>query len=532
MSQYKTERMQCIADCVRYHAERQPDRVATIYEDREQTYADLDRASSKVANGLISLGVTPQTRVSYLGKNCDLHTQIQMGVAKANAVLTPVNWRLAAPEVRFIIDHCDAQVLFVGPEFTGLVKQIRGELTSLKTVIALDGAYEDWPDYATWRDGFSDEDPRLPVSGDDICFQLYTSGTTGRPKGAMLRTAGVFTGFDGVPMDPELLKGTWMEQAPEDVTLLVAPNFHLSGNGNSYLTIRGGGTMMIHPDFDIDRVLSDIQQFKLARTFMVPAMLKFVLDKMKRGEVDLSSVKTISYGASPIPLDLMREAVEMIGCGFVQIYGMTEIGGGCTILDPSDHDVAGNEKMKSCGKATPLNEIKIVNPSTGEELPRRDAGEIWVKTPSIMAGYYKQPEETASAVTDGWYHTGDVGMMDEEGYIYIQDRLKDMIVSGGENIYCAEVESALFSHPSIKDVAVIGVPSEKWGEEVKALVELEPGKTLTEEELIIFAREQIAGFKVPKSVEFRDDLARNASGKLVKKDLREPYWRGYERRVS
>lgn len=532
MTSYKLEKMSCIGDFPRYFAERQPDKVATIYEDRKMTYAELDRFSSQVANGLIAVGVKPQTRVAYLGKNCDFHTQIQFGVAKANAVLTPVNWRLAGPEVQYIVDHCDATVLFVGPEFAPLIKQIRDQLPKLIQIIALDGSYNDWPDFETWRDAQSTDDPMIPVSGDDIAFQLYTSGTTGRPKGAMLRTEGLFTGFGGAPVDPELLKGTWMETREDDVALLIAPNFHLSGNGNSFLTIRGGGTMLIHPDFDIDRVLSAIEEFKIARAFMVPAMIKFVIDKMKRGECDVSSLRVISYGASPIPLELMREAVEVIGCGFTQIYGMTEIGGGCTLLEPDDHSVEGNERMKSCGKATEPHQIKIANPTTGEEMPPREPGEIWVKTPSIMAGYYKQPEETKKAISDGWYKTGDAGFMDEDGYIYIQDRLKDMIVSGGENIYCAEVESALFDHPAIRDVAVIGVPSEKWGEEVKALVALEPNASLTEEELITFARERIAGFKVPKSVEFRDDLGRNASGKLVKKDLREPYWKGHERRVS
>ena len=330
-----------------------------------------------------------------------------------------------------------------------------------------------------------------------------------------------------------MLKGTWAEQKPGAVALTISPNFHLSGNSATFHNARGGGTLVIHPDFDQERVFAAVRKYGISSMFMVPAVLQVVLERTKGGDDGFRSIRNITYGASPIPLELMREAVDVLGCYFLQMYGMTEIGGGAAILDPTDHDMEGGERMKSCGKAMLGVSIKIVDPKTHAELPVRTTGEIAILAGGLMKGYYKQPEESAKVVdADGWYFSGDAGMLDEDGYLYIQDRLKDMIVSGGENIYSAEVEGALFEHEAIEDVCVIGVPSARWGEEVKALVVLKEGASLTAEELILFVRERIAGFKVPKTVEFREKLLRSGMGKLLKNDMREPYWEGHSRRVG
>lgn len=532
MSDYKQEKIRNLGDAVRYHAERTPDKVATIFEDRTFTYADFDRLTSQVANGLIALGVTPQTRVGFYGKNSDYHAQIQSGTVKANAVLVPVNWRLAPPEVQFIVDHADVKVLFVSRDFAGVIHKIRDQLPTVETVIALDGPDGDWQDFSTWRDAQSDVDPMVPFTGDDICFQLYTSGTTGRPKGVMLPNACAFVSFvDGVPPDPEAVRGTWRESFPDDISLCIAPNFHLSGNGGIYNVISAGGTVVIQPEFDVQMMVDAVLKYKVSKIFMVPAVLKILLEKAKTG-VDLSSIKLISYGASPIPPELMREAVEVIGCGFLQMYGMTEIGGSCTFLEPDDHKLVPTEQMKSCGKPGEIFKMKIVDPVTKKDLSVGQSGEIAIWAPAPMIGYYKQPIETADALRDGWYYSGDVGYMDEDDYVYVQDRLKDMIVSGGENIYCAEVESAVFEHPAVREVAVIGVPSARWGEEVKAVVALEEGKEVSEEDLQIFTRDLIAGYKIPKSVDFIEALPRNGTGKVMKHILRDPYWEGMERQVG
>jgi acyl-CoA synthetase (AMP-forming)/AMP-acid ligase II len=532
MPEYKLKEAFNVGDSVRYHAERTPDKIATIYEDRQTTFAQLDRYGNQVANGLIKLGVKQQERVGYYGKNTDYHPQILSGVSKMNGVLVPVNWRLAPPEVQYVMDDADVKVLFVSSEFAPLVAQLREQLPRLEHVFVLDGPYKDWGDFARWRDAQDDKDTGIHSAPRDVYIQLYTSGTTGRPKGVQIPNDAAYLGWTGAPPDPEPLKGTWKEYNPDEVSLCIAPNFHLSGNGSILGNLRMGTTVVIHPDFDVQRMVDAVLQYRVAKIFMVPAVLKILLDKARQG-ADLSSIKLISYGASPIPPELMREAVEVIGCGFVQMYGMTEIAGTATFLEPADHTLTPTEKMKSCGKPSELHELRIVDPVTRKDLPVRTPGEIAIRTAAPMIGYYKRDEDTAKVLdSEGWYYTGDVGMVDEEGYLYIQDRLKDMIVTGGENVYSAEVEAALYEHPAVKEAAVIGIPSEKWGEEVKAVVALEPGKTLTADELISFARAHIAGYKVPKSVDFVPELPRNGTGKLMKHVLRDPYWAGRERQVS
>jgi acyl-CoA synthetase (AMP-forming)/AMP-acid ligase II len=532
MPEYRIKQAFNVGDSVRYHAERTPDKVATIFEDRITTFAQVDRYSNQIANGLARLGVGRQERVGYYGKNSDYHPQIMAGVNKLNAVLVPVNWRLAPPEVQYVMDNADVKVLIVGREFAGLVETLIDNLPRLETVLVMDGPYKNWGDFAEWRDAQDATDPGIEVKPRDVYVQLYTSGTTGKPKGVMIPNDAAYLGWTGEPPDPEPLKGTYKEYSPDEVSLCIAPNFHLSGNGSVLGALRMGTTVVIHPDFDVQRMVDAVLQYKVAKIFMVPAVLKILLDKAKQG-ADLSSIRLISYGASPIPLEMMREAVEYIGCGFLQMYGMTEIGGSATFLEPADHTLVPTEKMKSCGKPGEFHEMKIVDPTTRKELPPRQPGEVALRTAAPMIGYYKNPEATAQVLdADGWYYSGDVGFMDEEGYVYIQDRLKDMIVTGGENVYSAEVESALYEHPAVKEAAVIGVPSERWGEEVKAIVVLEPGQTLTADELIGFARGHIAGYKVPKSVEFVPELPRNGTGKLMKHVLRAPYWEGRERQVS
>ncbi|MEN3952802.1 long-chain-fatty-acid--CoA ligase [Iodidimonas sp. SYSU 1G8] len=532
MPEYQIKEAFNVGDSVRYHAERTPNKVATVFEDRSTTFAQVDRYSNQIANGLAKLGVKQQERVGYYGKNSDYHPQLMAGVNKANAVLVPVNWRLAPPEVRYVMDNADIKVLVVGSEFAGLVESLIDELPTLETVLVIDGPYKNWGDFAQWRDAQDPTDPKIPVGPRDVYVQLYTSGTTGKPKGVMIPNNAAYLGWEGHPPDPEPLKGTYKEYSPDEVALCIAPNFHLSGNGSVLTGLRMGTTVVIHPDFDVTRMVDAVLEYKVAKIFMVPAVLKILLDKAKQG-ADLSSIRLISYGASPIPPELMREAVEIIGCGFLQMYGMTEIGGSATFLEPADHTLVPTEKMKSCGRPGELHEMKIVDPVTRKELPPRTPGEVALRTAAPMVGYYKNPEATAQVLdADGWYYSGDVGYMDEENYVYIQDRLKDMIVTGGENVYSAEVESALYEHPAVKEAAVIGVPSERWGEEVKAIVVLEPGKELTADELIMFARQHIAGYKVPKSVEFIAELPRNGTGKLMKHVLREPYWAGRERQVS
>ncbi len=320
----------------------------------------------------------------------------------------------------------------------------------------------------------------------------------------------------------------------DDAALVAMPLFHIGGTGWALHALEAGSAMVILPRPDVAGMVEAIERERITRLFAVPAVLLAICNHLERAPEsavpDLTSVTALFYGASPIPLDVLRRSMQAFpNAGFVQCYGATETCGTVVSLSPADHDPAGNDRMRGCGKPCVGNEVKIID-GDGRELPVGEVGEICIRSVSVMTGYHGKPDATAKAVVDGWYHTGDAGYLDADGYLYIHDRVKDMIVSGGENVYPAEVENALHEHPAVADCAVIGVPDEKWGEAVKAIVvkraEVAP------DELIAFARARIAGYKVPKSVDFIDALPRNPSGKILKKDLREPWWAGRTRKVN
>lgn len=519
-----------LGDVPRLHAQERPDDVALVFGDRETTYAEWDKRVNRVANGLLAEGIQPQARIAYIDKNSDYYFDLLMGASKANAVMVGINWRLAPPEVAYIVNDAKAEVLFVGPDFFPIIEQIKDQLTSVRRIISMAEPYSDWDSYEPWIGRQSDSDPAVSVSGDDIAIQMYTSGTTGHPKGVQLRHAGFFANTpdpDNIPKDFEF--SLWTE---DDVSLVAMPSFHIGGTGWGLQGLTAGAKNIVIAEFVPSVVLDIIQRYGITKIFMVPAAMQFVLSEPTAREIDYSSIKYILYGASPIPLDLLREAIEVFQCGFIQLYGMTEATGSVTYLPAEDHDLAGNARMRSAGKPFPGVEITILD-DAGKRLPNGQVGEICVKAPTLMVGYWNLEEATKKSLTqDGFLRSGDAGYLDDDGYVYVHDRVKDMIVSGAENIYPAEVESALFGHPDIADVAVIGVPDDKWGEAVKAVVVPKPGADLTVEEIQKFARSQIAGFKVPKSVDFIEALPRNPSGKILKRELRAPYWEGRERQIN
>ena len=515
-----------VGDIVSNQAAQRPNAVATIFEGEEVTYREWDDQTNQIANGLLGFGMAPQTRIAIMAKNSADLMQVMFGAAKADAVPVGVNWRLAPPEVAYVINDAQAEVLFVGDDFFDLIEGIRGDLTTVKHIIALEGAHPDWPAFRPWREAQDQSDPALEIDQDAVALQLYTSGTTGHPKGVQMshRNFQAFVGQGRVD--------GWGVNSADDVNLVCMPMFHVAGTNLGLIGLSAGCLNIVLREPDPQVILDVIPRYGITRALFVPAVILLLLQQPESERTDFSSLKTISYGASPIPLDLLRDAMKVIGCEFIQLYGMTENTGTCTNLPASDHDPDGNERMRSCGKANTGVEIKIID-GDGNALPPREVGEIIMKSQGVMRGYWNLPEATASAIVDGWLYTGDAGYFDEDGYLYIHDRLKDMIVSGGENIYPAEVESALFGHPAISDVAVIGVPDDKWGEGVKAIVHLKEGATLEADELIAYAREKIAGYKVPKSIDFYPEpLPRNPSGKLLKRVLREPYWEGRDRQIN
>jgi acyl-CoA synthetase (AMP-forming)/AMP-acid ligase II len=507
-----------LADIVRQQAAERPDAVALTFEDRDTTYVMLDRRASQVANGLIAAGVRPEGRIALLDKNHDSFYEIWFGAAKANAVLVPVNWRLAPPEIAFVINDCGAEVLFIGADFVDTIAAIRDQLMTVREVIVTDR------DYPSWRDVQSAGDPRLATAPDDVCAQMYTSGTTGLPKGAQLTHANMLTEVSVASALDTL------EWHAGDVSLVVMPLFHVAGSAYGLFGLYAGARNVVLREVVPQQILDMVGKYRVTKLLLVPAVILFVLQCPGIGGANLSSLELLYYGASPIPIELLRKAMTVFPCRFCQVYGLTETSGAITGLPPEEHADTNSERLASCGKKLPGVQLRVVG-ANGEDLPARQVGEILCRSPLVMKGYWNQPEETARARDGEWFRTGDAGYLDEDGYLYIYDRVKDMIVSGGENVYPAEVESALYGHPAIADVAVIGVPDERWGEAVKAVVVLKPGAVAGADEIIAYARERIAGYKLPKSVDFTDAMPRTPSGKILKRQLREPYWQGEARQV-
>lgn len=513
-----------VGDITRHQARTRPDHVAQIFEGRETTYGELDERACRVAQGLIAEGMKKDARIAFMGKGSDHYFELLNGAFKAGAVVVGVNWRLAGPEVEYILTDSHSQMVFVSKDFYATVEAVLDKCPQVHKVIALDGGHPTWPSFEEWRDSFEAKDPHVEMGAEDDIIQLYTSGTTGYPKGVQLTNGNYISILD------QAERAGWAQWEPEDRNLVVMPLFHVAGVNVGLIGLAQGCTNIVMRDVDPAGILDAIRDQKLSIAFMVPAVILFLTMHPNVKEVDYSSLKYILYGASPIQESLLLQAQEIFGCSFIQVYGLTETTGGATVLKPEDHDPA-RGKLRSCGQPSPGVEVRIVD-EAGKEVPTGDVGEITMKSACVMKGYWNRKEATEDAVRDGWFYTGDAGYTDDEGFIYIHDRVKDMIVSGGENVYPAEVENALFKHPQIADVAVVGVPDDRWGEAVKAIVVAEKDTSPDPKEIIAWAKTQIAGYKVPKTVDFIDALPRNPSGKILRRELRDPYWEGRDRKVG
>ena len=513
-----------IADIARVHAAQRPDAVALVVGEDRITFAELDARSSRAAQAFRAAGVRFGDRVAFIEKNGAEFFDVLIGLAKLGAVGVAVNWRLAAPEMCQIIDDAQASVVVVGSEFFGHIEAVEADLGRVHTIVAI-GRHDRWPSFAEWVASHPTDDPGVQTAPGDIALQLYTSGTTGLPKGVMLSNANFFGHLDE-------LMAKW-QITSDSVNLAVMPGFHIAGAGWALIGLYNGCTNIVMRDVDPAAILQAIPQHAITNVFLVPAVIQFLMMMPGVDDVDFSTLRTIAYGASPISDDVLSRAMALFGCEFIQIYGMTETTGAISQLDPADHDpLSRPDLLRSCGQPYPWVGVRIVD-GNGDDVPDGSVGELWVRGSTNMAGYWNNPAATAATVTaEGWLKTGDAGYRDEGGYLYLHDRVKDMIVSGGENVYPAEVENVLMTHPGVGDVAVIGVPDERWGEAVKAVVvPAAAADPPSESDLLAFARERLAGFKMPKSVDFTDVLPRNPSGKLLKRALREPYWEGVQRRI-
>ncbi len=517
-----TQEIRCVADVSRVQARLRPQATAIWFEGQITTYAQLDQLASQCANALISAGVRPGDRVATLVKGCADFFILWLGCAKARACLAPVNWRLAPPEVAFIVKDAGAKVLLVGADYAGLAAGLKADCPDLATLIQFEPGHPEWPAFGDWIGAAPATDPMLTQDPQDDVIQLYTSGTTGLPKGVQLSDANYATVFDSAVRQ-------WASFEPQDGVLVAMPLFHVAGANLGMLALLQGARAVVLKETEAGAILQAIETETIRHAFLVPAVINMLLQNPRINEVDLSSLTHVYYGASPISEDVLTRAQARFGVDFTQLYGLTETLGGGTYLPPADHDPA-RGKLRSCGLPAIGYEVRVQN--EGRDCAPFEVGEIQIRSTGLMKGYWNRPEATAEAIRDGWFHSGDAGYFDNEGYLFIHDRVKDMIVSGGENVYPAEVENALFSHPDVADAAVVGIPDDRWGEAVKAIVVLRPGASADAAALINHCRPLIAGYKVPKSVDFIAALPRNPSGKVLRRELRAPYWEGRTRNVG
>jgi acyl-CoA synthetase (AMP-forming)/AMP-acid ligase II len=491
-----------VAGLIRWRATRHPDLTAISYEGRRASYAELDRSSSRIAAGLAEkLGVRPGDRVAILDRNSDRYLTLIFAIAKAGAVMVPVNWRLRAPEVAQVVDDASPAALVAGEEFS--------ESTSGVGCRVL--GFDELPVGAL--------DPGADVE-EGVAWQLYTSGTTGLPKGALLTQRSLFAMVLSLGLEmPEIVEGS--------ASLALSPLYHIGGCGWALLALAHGATCVMVREVVPERLAGTLVEERIATGLIVPAVLQSLINLEGIGNREFGVLRNIAYGASPISPTLLERVIAVFRTRLTQLYGLTETTGAVTALRHEDHV---GDRLLSCGRAMLGGEVRILD---GEDrpLPPGEVGEIVYRGGNLMDGYWNRREDTATALRGGWFHTGDAGALDGDGFLYIRDRIKDVIVSGGENVYPAELEAALIAHPEVLDVAVIGVPDERWGETVKALVVRRPGGGLSEVELVEWCRPRLAGYKRPRSVEFVEVIPRNPSGKILKQELRERYWAGETRRV-
>jgi len=517
-----------ISQFVRRAVQTSPNKLATLCEGRRRTWRDFDDRVKRLAGALHALGFKPGERIAILSLNSDRYLETLFGLSHGGFVFVPVNTRLAPPEIVFWLTDSGCSALFIDDAFLPVLAQVLPETPEIRRVIyagettapATTLDYETLlRDAAPW--------PQSIGSGKDLAGIFYTGGTTGRSKGVMLSHDNIMA--NALNIHP----GT---RANEDSRYVhAAPMFHAADNAMTFVVTGYGGSHYFMPRFDPVRLMQIIAEYRINVMLIVPTMVNMMVHHPDVAKYDLSSVERLLFGASPMPESVIRRATEVMpATEFVQAYGQTEASPLLTLLDPRYNTFEGPYagRVKSAGRSGLGIEVRI-HDADDNEVPRGAVGEICARGDVVMLGYWKQPEMTAHTLRNGWLHTGDGGYMDEDGFIFLVDRVKDMIVSGGENVYSAETEDALYSHPAVAECAVIGVPDEKWGERVHAIVRLKPGQRATAEDLIAHSHTRIAGYKCPRTLDFREDpLPLSGAGKILKTELRKPFWSGREKQIN
>jgi acyl-CoA synthetase (AMP-forming)/AMP-acid ligase II len=521
------EQDQTLIDSLKRQLAERPDAIAYRNGERRLSYRDIEAHTNRIAHALAAAGVQRDTRVAVLTKQHVECILVTLAACKLGAVCMPVNWRLSAHEIEYIVNNGEAPFLMADAEFLPVVE--KADMPGVKTLVCTGAATAEVPSLADWYASASDAFTPVAAGTHDAALQLYSSGTTGLPKGIVLSHAGLLS-------TSRVVSKEWKFDH-RHVLGNPLPVFHVAGMTMLLLTLYTGGQTSAYAEFDPKAYLRAFAQHGITHTFVVPAMILFMLQVPDAKSHDFGTLQLMAYGGSPVSETVLQQAFEVFGCDFLQVYGLTEVSGPATFLFPADHRSGNAELLRSAGRPIGGGRLRIVDPVGLQDLPDGEVGEIWIESDRNLKEYWRNPQATAAAYPEGrnanggWFRSGDGGYL-KDGYLYINDRIKDMILSGGENIYPAEVENVLMRHPAVADGAVIGVPDATWGEAVKACVVLRPGAAAEARDIIDFMRANLAHYKCPKSVDIVEALPRNPSGKVLKRLLREPYWKGQHRAVG
>ncbi|MFA7597536.1 MAG: AMP-binding protein [Novosphingobium sp.] len=497
-----------LADLLRENASRRPYAPCLSLDEEHLAFSGLDARTNQLGNALLGKGLKAGDRVALIVRTSLISYELFYACGKTGIIFLPINWRLSPREIASILADARPSLILVSAELRDLLE----EADSAIEVLEIDS------EYAQWRDAADTEDPSFAISPDDPLLLLYTSGTTGLPKGVVItqrnmsfvdRTAREMWGF-----------------GPESVNLVAMPLYHIGGIGYGMMALSQGGHTVLITQADADAIVGAMHRHGVTHGFFVPTVIQRIVDKVEADGFAPDRLQRIIYGASRIGHELLAKAIRLLGCGFIHAYGLTESSGTVVSMGPEDHDPDGpTDRLASCGRAFPWAEVELVDPFDGRIVGIGEIGEIRVRSEANMLGYWGKPDATAQTITaDGWLCTGDAASRDEDGYLYIQDRFKDMIISGGENIYPAEIESILHDHPDIAEIAVIGVPHPKWGETPRAYIVPVEGHRPDSDEILEYARARLARYKCPTSVAFVNALPRNVSGKVLKREMRGIEW--------
>ena len=501
--------------------------IAYIQADRTFTFDEVGDLSCRIANTLLSLGLAKETKGAVWSGNDVMAWACTLGLWRANMAWIPVNPRNAAEDNGFILDAFDCEVLFFQQAYSETIAALRPALPRVRHWICIDADLPDAPGLEAWSGSQPATKPSVVAALDDVFIIMPTGGTTGAPKGVMNTHRAAQTTFAHVMLNCTYRDGSL------PVNLTAAPMTHTAGLLSLPCTAQGG-TVVVLPRPDPILLVQAIAQHRVTEFFLPPTVIYALLEAPGIEKVDFSSVRYLYYGAAPMSVEKLKKAIALWGPVLTESYGQSEAMGSIATLRADEHmaggQLASDERLASVGRPNPLVRVEIMD-DAGTILPRGETGEICVRGDLIMKGYYKAPDKTAEAIIDGWLHTGDIGHIDGDGYLHLTDRKKDMIITGGFNVYPATVEQVIWSHPAVQDCAVIGVPDAKWGEAVKAVVELNPGQTATAEELIALCKERLGSVMAPKSVDFVAALPRSPAGKVLKKDLRAVHWQGHDKKI-